>query len=83
MVLFPAVTLVGYYFLGQSMDASQLKNVSLYSMYALPATFVFLLAFYYLQGRVGLIHTLLFSVIAWSISAGVLVGMNHVFKIGN
>jgi len=77
MVLFPAVTLVGYYFLGQSVNAMQLKTIALYSMYALPATFVFLLAFYFLQGKVALIHSLVFSVIAWSLAAGILVWVSQ------
>jgi len=73
MVLFPAVTLIGFFFLGQTVDTLKLKEIALFSMYALPTTFIFLLTFYFLQGRYALTHTLLFSVMAWFAAAGILI----------
>jgi len=83
MVLFPAVTLVGYYFLSQSVGTIQLKTITLFSIYALPATLIFLLVFYLLQGKYIVIYTLLFSVVAWFIAASVLIIINHYLKIVN
>lgn len=83
LVLFPIVTLVGYFFMGQSVDSLRLKEITLFSMYSLPTTFIFLFTFYHLQGRYELIYSLLFSVIAWFLAAGMLIVINHyVLKIG-
>jgi Uncharacterized membrane protein required for alginate biosynthesis len=72
-MLFPAVTLVGYYFIGQSMSVSQLQNVTRFSIYSLSTTFIFLLTFYYTQERFSLNLSLVSSTAAWFVSAGVLL----------
>ena len=72
-VLFPAVTLVGYWFIAKTVDASQLQGIALHSIYALPTTLVFLIAFYLSCGRFSIGITLLISVIAWLACAGLLV----------
>ncbi|MGP8322454.1 MAG: GlpM family protein [Methanosarcinaceae archaeon] len=72
-MLFPAVTLVGYYFIGQSMTAPQLQNITRFSIYALSTTFIFLLTFYFTQERFSLNLSLMSSTVAWFISAGVLL----------
>lgn len=73
IVLFPAVTLVGYYFIGQSVDSSRLKEIALISLYSFPTTIMFLLAFYFCQGRYDLISSLIISIVAWIITAGIIV----------
>ena len=73
LVLFPAVTLVGYYFIGQSVDSSKMKEITIYSLYALPTTILFLLTFYFCQGRYDLINSLLISILAWTITAYIVV----------
>lgn len=72
-MLFPAVTLVGYYFIGQSMSVPQLQNVTRFSIYALSTTFIFLLTFYYAQERLSLNLSLISSTMAWGFSAIVLL----------
>ncbi|RLD18709.1 MAG: hypothetical protein DRI69_09775 [Bacteroidetes bacterium] len=77
MMLFPAVTLVGYYFVGPTVDATQLQAITKFSMYALSTTFVFLVAFYYAQRVLDIPTSLILSVVAWVVSAGVLVGVTY------
>jgi len=72
-MLFPAVTLVGYYFIGQSMSIPQLQQVTKFSIYALSTTFIFLLTFYYVQDKQSLNNALISSTFAWFIAAGILL----------
>ena len=84
LVLFPIVTLVGYFFIGQSVDSSKLHEITLFSMYSLPTTFIFLFTFYTVQAKYTLIGSLFLSVMAWFLAAGVLVIINHyVLRIGD
>jgi len=84
LVLFPIVTLVGYYFIGQSVDSSTLHEITLFSMYSLPTTFIFLFTFYTLQTKYTLIESLFLSVMAWFLADGVLVIINHyILRIGD
>jgi uncharacterized membrane protein (GlpM family) len=82
-VLFPAVTLVGFYFIGASVDAAGLKKIALFSMAALPTTFVFLITFYLLIGSMALKPCLLLSTLAWCAAAAAVVAINHcLLRIG-
>ena len=72
LVLFPIVTLVGYFFIGQSVDSSKLHEITLFSMYSLPTTFIFLFTFYMVQAKYTLVELLFLSVIAWFLAAGTL-----------
>ncbi len=78
-VLFPIVTLVGYYFIGQGVSAATLKDITLFSLYSLPTVLVFLLAFYFLQSKFNVNYSLLLSVLAWLFAAGLLITINHYF----
>ena len=60
-VLFLIVTLVGYFFIGQSVDSSKLHEITLFSMYSLPTTFIFLFTFYTVQAKYKLIESLFIS----------------------
>lgn len=77
IMLFPAVTLIGYYFVGQTVTPVQLQQITKFSMYALSTTFIFLVAFYYAQRTMDVPHSLITSTVAWIASAGVLVGVTH------
>jgi uncharacterized membrane protein (GlpM family) len=82
-VLFPAITLIGFYFIGTAVDSASLKKITLFSMAALPTTFVFLITFYALTGRVALMPSLLLSTLAWCAAAAAIVVINHYFlRIG-
>ena len=77
IMLFPAVTLIGYYFVGQTVTPVQLQQITKFSMYALSTTFVFLLAFYYAQKTMSVPNSLVTSTGAWIASASVLIGITH------
>lgn len=74
-MLFPAVTLIGYYFVGQSLSISELQHVTKFSIYALSTTFVFLVVFYYAQEKQCLNSALVSATCSWFIAAGILVGV--------
>lgn len=80
-MLFPAVTLVGYYFIGQSMSLPQLQQVTKFSIYALPTTFIFLITFYYTLEKQSLIFALILSTITWIFCAAALVVITHKLTI--
>ena len=77
-VLFPVITIIGFYFIGQSCDTVHLKRITLFSMLSLPATLVFLGTFHFLIGKVDLVWSLAFSLAAWSATALVFILLNHV-----
>lgn len=77
VLLFPAVSLVGLYFIGQTVDEIQLKQVTRYSIYALSTTFIFLVAFYYAQRTMSVTNALIISTVAWLFSAAALVVIAH------
>lgn len=77
IMLFPAVTLVGYYFVGPTVDATQLKEITKFSMWAMLATFAFLATFYYAQGSMKVPSALLTATGAWCATAMVLVGATY------
>ena len=82
-VLFPVITLIGFYFIGTAVDGAALKKITLFSMCAVPTTLVFLITFYLLIGKVALTPCLLLSTLAWCASAGVVVLINHcILRIG-
>jgi uncharacterized membrane protein (GlpM family) len=82
-VLFPAVTLIGFYFIGTTVDSAGLKKIALFSMAALPTTFVFLMIFYLLIGSMTLRSCLLWSTLAWCAAATVVILVNHlILRIG-
>jgi uncharacterized membrane protein (GlpM family) len=76
-MLFPAVTLVGYYFVGQSMNVAQLQQVTKFSIYALSTTFIFLVVFYYAQEKYSLNAALGSATAAWFAASGVLIGVTQ------
>lgn len=72
-VLFPAVTLVGYWFIAQSVDAERLQSIAMFSIYAMPTTLAFLIAFYFACSRFSIIWSLSIAVFAWLVRAGILM----------
>ena len=73
IMLFPAVTLIGYYFVSQTVDATQLKEITKFSMYGLFATFAFLVAFYYAQRTMNVPNSLITATTTWLVSAGAVI----------
>ncbi|HUI92044.1 MAG TPA: GlpM family protein [Chitinivibrionales bacterium] len=82
-MLFPVITLVGFYFIGSAADSAGLRKIALFSMAALPATLVFLASFYVLIGSMALRPCLLLSTLAWCAAAAVVLLINHfILRIG-
>ena len=80
-MLFPAVTLVGYYFVGQTMSIPQLHQVTKFSIYALSTTFIFLITFYYVQDKYSLNLALILATVAWFVSAGILLTITKTIEL--
>lgn len=78
MVLFPAVTLVSFAFLADSTTSDNLRRVSIFSVYSLPATVGFLLAFALGVQRLGARTSLAVAVAVWLVIASALVLFNRV-----
>ena len=57
-VLFPAVTLVSFYFLAQNASPDTMRRIALFSIYSLPTTLAFLATFYLSQHRMSSIFRL-------------------------
>jgi uncharacterized membrane protein (GlpM family) len=77
-VLFPVITIIGFYFIGQSCDAVHLKKITLFSMLSLPTTLVFLGTFYFLIGNADLVRSIAFSLAAWCATALVFILLNRI-----
>ncbi len=81
-VLFPAVTLVSFYFLAQNASPDTMRRIALFSIYSLPTTLAFLATFYLSQHRMSSIFGLCAAVASWLLVAIVLVALNaRVFHI--
>ena len=80
VMLFPMVTLVGLFFAGHVTEAAGLRRITLFSMAALPATLAFLVSFYLLIGRVGLVQSLVLSTAAWCAIAGIAAAAVRLFS---
>lgn len=76
-MLFPVVTLVSYYFVGQSMSVAQLQQVTKFSIYALSTTFIFLVTLYHAQKKYSLNAALGAATTMWFVASGALIGVTH------
>ncbi len=74
-VLFPAVSLAGFYFLGQTVSSLELQNITKISIISLSATFVFLLVFYYTHEKQTVNQALFSATLAWFVAGGIIVGV--------
>ena len=73
IVLFPAITAVGYFFLSQKLSGDELKRIVLTSIFTLPTTLVFLLCLYFTITRMNILYSLIISIAGWSVSAVIYV----------
>jgi membrane protein GlpM len=46
-MMFPAVTLIGYYFVSGSVTSAQMREITVYSLYSVLAVVVFIMSFYF------------------------------------
>jgi uncharacterized membrane protein (GlpM family) len=75
-VMFPAVTLVSYYFLLKDQDVSTVKNIIICSIYGVPSVAAFLVGLYW-----GIKHfekdaALLIATVAWVFAAVLLFALD-------
>lgn len=72
-VLFPIVTLSGYYFLSLEVSRSELREVVLFSALGVPTVWGFVLGFYAASARFSVPTALLIGLLAWFAVAAVVV----------
>ncbi len=78
-LLFPVVTMLGFFFLSQSEPPEKLRTITLFTIYSLPAVVTFLVAFYLWQQTAGVFNALIYAMGAWFLAAILLVVFNEIF----
>lgn len=73
-MLFPAITLLGYYFLSISQHGLLSKTV-MFSIWSLPTSLAFLLALYFTIDKIPIIQSLILGIAAWLITALIVIGI--------
>lgn len=73
-MLFPAITLLGYYFLSVSQHGTLSKTV-MFSIWSLPTSLAFLLTLYFTIDRIPIFQALTLGVASWFITAIVVIGV--------
>jgi membrane protein GlpM len=71
--LFPTFALLAHYIVGSERSMVALKTTALFGLWSLIPYAVYLFAVYLLCTRVGLVATLGFATLAWTVSAGMLL----------
>ncbi len=76
-MMFPAVTLVGYYFVSMNVTPPELKNITAFSLVSLVTVAAFIVSFYYFQSRMAIFYSLSCSLVCWSLAGLVLLCIRH------
>lgn len=76
-VLFPAVTVVGYYFYSLEVSQSQLAETVLFSIIAIPTVLAYLVAFYFSVKRFSVNTSLILGICGWMVVALIIVLLNQ------
>ncbi|MEA4961019.1 GlpM family protein [Lutispora sp.] len=79
VVLFPVVTLVGYYFLSLSVTGQALQRVVLVSLFAVPTTITFLTTVYFTIAKMPAWKSLSLGLLAWLVTALILILLDRWF----
>jgi membrane protein GlpM len=79
MVLFPVVTVIGYYFLSSYVPGDRLQRIVLFSILSLPTVLVFLLVLYFALNRMAVIPSLMMGITAWLVTAGLITLIDYKF----
>ncbi len=74
-MMFPAVTLIGYYFVSNNVTPTELKNITMFSLVSVVTVIVFIVSFYHFQSRFNITNALIISMICWCVSAVVIVAV--------
>ena len=78
-VLFPAVTVVGYYYYSLKVSQTQLESTVLFSLVAVPTVVAYLVTFYFSIRRFSVPVSLGIGVSGWLVVAVAIVFINHQF----
>lgn len=76
-MMFPAVTLIGYYFVSTNVTPAELKNITAFSFVSLVTVAVFIMSFYYFQTRMTVFYSLGCSLVCWLLVGFVIVIIKH------
>ena len=84
LVLFPIVTVVGFYAASFEMNVEELRKSVLLGMIGLPTVFSFLITFYFSLKIFSVTYSLIMGLLAWLLTAVIIVLLSlYVFKIIN
>ena len=72
-VLFPAVTVIGYFFLISSEGVDAVRPIILFSIYSIPTVLAFLIVLYFALKHFGTVQSILLAIVAWLITAGIIL----------
>ncbi len=76
-MMFPAVTLIGYYFVSMNVTPLELKNITVFSLVSLVTVAVFILSFYCFQSRMTIFYSLGCSLVCWSLAGLIILCIRH------
>lgn len=79
LVLFPVVTVIGYYFLSSYVPGERLQRIVLFSILSLPTVLVFLLVLYIALNRMSVIPALVMGIMAWLVTALLITLIDYKF----
>lgn len=79
IVLFPIVTVVGFYFLSFEVTHVQLRSTILFSILAIPTVLAFLITFYYSVEYFSVNVSVIMSVISWFVVAIIIFLVNQYY----
>jgi len=84
LVLFPIVTVVGYYFLSLEVSNSELQSTVLFSILAVPTVLAFLAGFYFALDYTSAPLGLVIGIGVWLIVAAIIALIDHYYiGLGN
>lgn len=78
-VLFPIVTVVGFYFLSRTVAPLELKSIILFSIFSLPSVLAFLLALYWAVGKFPILASMFVGIGAWLATALLILWLKGVW----
>ncbi|WP_413113179.1 GlpM family protein [Thaumasiovibrio sp. DFM-14] len=82
VVLFPAVTALGYYFLFPQLDVKQAEQIALYTCFGIPTVFAFALTVYFSLRYVGTNYAIMLGILAWLIVGGLVLWIKQRLGLG-
>lgn len=79
LVLFPAVTALGYFFLFPHLEVEQAEQVALYTCFGIPTVLAFAMTVYFSVRHVGTNYAILMGILVWLIVGAAVVTLKNWF----